>query len=86
MRGSQLHDISAKFHGAMDWSNVDDFRFKLFEMLRRPIAHCCYTHKLPRLCDQHLTVQVDGVSARLGRSAGQHRWGDVANGVRFSCL
>ena len=24
------------------------------------------------------------MSARLGRSAGQHRWGDVANGVQFS--
>ena len=29
-----------------------------------------------------LNFMVDGVSARLGHAAGQHRWRDVATGVR----
>jgi Na+-driven multidrug efflux pump len=33
-----------------------------------------------------LNFMVDGVSARLGRSAGQHRWGEMANGVRASLI
>jgi hypothetical protein len=30
------------------------------------------------------SLQVDGVSARLGHAAGQHRWLDVATGVRIA--